>query len=76
MDKQDEKKRLEKEATAAIYINLAKEAIEVQMLDAKAKRIDVKAKCRAEDTKIMLTDLSNMDDDHRTWFEKKQSEIH
>jgi hypothetical protein len=37
MDKQDEKKRLEKEATAAIYINLAKEAIEVQRLDPSLK---------------------------------------
>jgi hypothetical protein len=37
MAKWDEKKRLEKEASAAIYINLTKEAIEVQRLDADAK---------------------------------------
>jgi hypothetical protein len=54
----------EKEASAVIYINLTKEAIEVQ-------RVDAEAKCRAEDTRIMLADLSIMDNDQRTWFEKK-----
>jgi hypothetical protein len=36
----DEKKRPKKEATASIYINLSKEAIEVQRLDVEAKRLD------------------------------------
>jgi hypothetical protein len=58
MPKRDEKKRMENEAATAICINMTKEAIEVQMLDAEAK-------CRTEDTRIMLADLRNMDDDQR-----------
>jgi hypothetical protein len=42
MAKWGEKKRLEKEATTAIYINLTKELVEVQRLDAEAKRLDAK----------------------------------
>jgi hypothetical protein len=68
MDKRNEKKHMEKEVTVAIYINLTKEAIEVQSLD-------VEAKCQAEDTKIVLTDLSNMCDDHRSWYKKKRAKI-
>jgi hypothetical protein len=68
MAKQDEKKRLEKDATTCIYINLTKEAIEV-------KRLDAGVKCRAEDTRIMLADLRNMDGDQRSWFEKKRAKI-
>lgn len=78
----DEKRRLEKEAAAAIYHNLAKEVIEVQkanseakLLDAEARRMDAKAKILAEDTRIMLADLSNVDDDTRAWFIKRRAEI-
>jgi hypothetical protein len=46
MAKQDEKKRLEKEASASIYLNLTKETIEEQRLDAEAKMFDAGAKCR------------------------------
>ncbi|KAK1644416.1 hypothetical protein QYE76_062221 [Lolium multiflorum] len=77
--KRDEKSSLEKEGSIAIYLNLTKEAIEVQrmdaeakkadaeakMLDAKARRMDAEAKIRAEDTRIMLADLATMDDDTR-----------
>jgi hypothetical protein len=69
MAKHDKKKRLGKEATAAININLTKEAIKLQ-------RLDTEAKCRAEDARIMLADLSNMDIDQHSWFEKEQAEIH
>jgi hypothetical protein len=79
MDKRDEKKRLKKEAVTAIYLNLTKEAIEVQrmdveakkvdaeakMVDAKARRMDAETKIRAVDTRIMLVCLSNMNDDTR-----------
>jgi hypothetical protein len=68
-------KRLEKEASAAIYINLNKEAIKVKRLDAEAKRLDAEAKCRAEDKMIMLADLSTMDANQRAWFGKKRAEI-
>nr|XP_051202675.1 uncharacterized protein LOC127316318 [Lolium perenne] len=68
----DDKRRLEKEAAAAIYHNLTKEVIEVQkadaeakLLDAEARRMDAKAKILAEDTRIMLADLSSVDDDTR-----------
>ncbi|KAK1619432.1 hypothetical protein QYE76_024949 [Lolium multiflorum] len=64
----NEKRRLEKEAAAAIYHNLVKEVIEVQkadveakLLDVEARRMDAKAKIRAEDTRIMLADLSDVD---------------
>ena len=71
----DEKKRLEKEATAAMYINLTKEAIEARRLDAEAMRLDAEAKTRAEDNKIMLADVSSMDEDQRAWILKKRAEI-
>jgi hypothetical protein len=74
-----EKRRLEKEASTAIYLNLTKEDIEVQrmdveakktdteakMLDAEARKMDAEAKIRAENTRIMLADLATMDDDTR-----------
>jgi hypothetical protein len=46
MAKRDEKNRWEKEATATIYINLTKEAIQVQRLDVEARRFDAAAKSR------------------------------
>jgi hypothetical protein len=45
------------------------------MRDAEARRMDTEAKVRAEDTRITLTDLSNMDDDTRAWFGKKRAKI-
>ncbi|KAK1603848.1 hypothetical protein QYE76_027521 [Lolium multiflorum] len=76
MAARDEKRRLEKEAAAAIYHNLAKEVIEVQKADAEAKLLDdAKAKILAEDTRIMLADLSSVDDDTRAWFMKRRAEI-
>jgi hypothetical protein len=77
LDKRDEKKPLEKEAATAIYLNFTKEVIEVQMMDVdgkmadteaklcdgEARRMDAEAKTRAKDTRIMLADLNNMDDD-------------
>jgi hypothetical protein len=68
MPKRDKKKRRGKEASVAIYIDLTKQAIEVQRLDAEAKS-------RAEDKRIMLADLSNMDADKRSWFKKKRAVI-
>jgi hypothetical protein len=64
MVKPDEKKRRENEASAAIYINLTKEDIEVQ-------RLDVAAKSRAEDNRIIFADLNTMDAGQHAWFEKK-----
>jgi hypothetical protein len=52
----DEKRCLEKEAAAVIFLNLTKEVIEVQKADAEAKlhdaearRMDAEAKTRAEE---------------------------
>jgi hypothetical protein len=75
MAARDEKRRLEKEAAAAIYQNLAKEVLDVQRLDIEAKKADAEAKLRAEDTRIMLADLSGVDDDTRAWFMKRRAEI-
>jgi hypothetical protein len=50
--------------------------IEMQMLEAEAKSLCTEAKCRAEDTRIMLANLSNMDNNQHAWFEKKRIEIH
>jgi hypothetical protein len=46
------------------------------LLDAEARRMDAKAKILAEDTRIMLADLNNVDDDTRAWFMKRHAEIH
>ncbi|KAK1686397.1 hypothetical protein QYE76_047245 [Lolium multiflorum] len=61
MAKRDKKKHREKEASAVIYIDLTKQAIEVQRLDAEAKS-------RAEDNLIMLADLNTMDANQSTWI--------
>jgi hypothetical protein len=45
------------------------------LLDAEARRMDAKAKILAEDTRIMLADLSSVDDDTRAWFMKRRAEI-
>jgi hypothetical protein len=89
LDKRDEKKRLKTEGAAAIHPHLTKEVIEVQRMDveakmtyaeaklrdAEARRMDAEAKTRAEDTRIMLAHLSNMDDNTRARFMKKHAEI-
>ncbi|KAK1596763.1 hypothetical protein QYE76_007804 [Lolium multiflorum] len=76
-------------AATVIYPNLTKEVIEVQRMDVKAKkanamaklrdaearRMDAEAKTRAEDTRNILTNVSNMDDDTWAWFIKKHAKI-
>jgi hypothetical protein len=47
---------------------------ETKLRDAEARRMDAEAKNRAEYTRIMLANLSNMDDDTRDWFMKKHAE--
>jgi hypothetical protein len=37
--------------------------------------MDAEAKTRAEDTRIMLADLSSVDDDTSAWFMKRRAEI-
>jgi hypothetical protein len=79
LDKRDEKKCLEKEATTAIYFNLTKEVIELERMDVEAKmadaeaklhdaeaiRMDAEAKTRAEDSRIMVADLKTMNNNTR-----------
>lgn len=48
-----EKRQMDKEATATAYINLTKDAIEVRQMDVEAKKL-------AEETRIMLANMSNM----------------
>jgi hypothetical protein len=66
--KRDEKWRREKEATTATFIDLTKQAIEVQ-------RMETTAKLLAEKNRIIFTDLSIMDLGQRAWFEKKRAII-
>jgi hypothetical protein len=87
--RRDKKRRLEKVASTAIYLNLTQETIEVERMDIEAKRadveakrldveprrIDVEAKIHAENTRIMLAYLATMDDDTRAWFPKKRVKI-
>ncbi|KAK1699550.1 hypothetical protein QYE76_016247 [Lolium multiflorum] len=40
------------------------------------RKMEAEAKIPVEDTRIMLADLSNMDDDTRAWFLKKRAKIH
>jgi hypothetical protein len=62
MAKRDEKKRLEKEAATAIYLNLTKEVIQVQGMDVEVNEAYAEAKfCDpGRGHKIMLADLRNM----------------
>jgi hypothetical protein len=55
-----EKKHCEKEATAIVFYDLTKKAIEVEESMAKAKAIEVEAKLMAEEREIMLVDTTNM----------------
>jgi hypothetical protein len=50
--------------------------VEAKKTDTEARRMDVEAKTCAEDTRIMLVDLSGVDDDTRAWFMKRRSKIH
>jgi hypothetical protein len=68
-------KRREKETSDAIYIDLTKQAIAVQKLDAETKRLGAKAKSRAQEILIMFSDLSTMDADQLAWFKKKRTKI-
>jgi uncharacterized protein (DUF488 family) len=54
--RRDEKRCLEKEASNAIYINLTKEAIEVQRLDVEAKKADADTKMRDAEARRMDTE--------------------
>jgi hypothetical protein len=47
---------------------------DAKLRDAKARRMDGEAKTRAQDTSIMLADLSSVDDDTTTWFMKRPTE--
>ena len=49
----DEKRRLEKEATTAIFLNLTKEVIEVQRMDVEAKKADAKVKLHDDEARRM-----------------------
>ncbi|KAK1687152.1 hypothetical protein QYE76_048000 [Lolium multiflorum] len=61
------KKRMDVEAKKA--------DAEAELRDAEARRMDAETKTRAEDTRIMLADLSSVDDDTGTWFMKRRTKI-
>ncbi|KAK1665539.1 hypothetical protein QYE76_053698 [Lolium multiflorum] len=64
--KRDVKRRQEMESIAATFIDLTKEAIEVQVMEVAAKLL-------AEENRIMFVEFSIMDPEQREWFEKKMS---
>jgi hypothetical protein len=70
----DEKRRLEKKGRKEV-IEVQKADVDAKLLEAEARRMDVEAKIRAEDTRIMLADLSSVDDGTRVWFMKRRAEI-
>ena len=73
--KRDEKRRMEKEATSAIFIDLQKRVLEVEESKARSIAIEAEAKLLAEESRILMADLTIMDPANRTWFEKKQEAI-
>jgi hypothetical protein len=46
-------------------IKVQKADADAKLLEAEARRMDAEAKIRAEDTRIMLANLSSVDDDTR-----------
>jgi hypothetical protein len=48
---------------------------EAKLCDAEVRRMDAEAKTRAKDTRIMLANLSGVDNDTRAWFMKRRAKI-
>jgi hypothetical protein len=71
----EEKKRREKEATANVFYDLTKKAIEVEESMANAKAIEAEAKLMAEEREIMLVDTTNMTEAQKAWVEKRRAII-
>jgi hypothetical protein len=60
----DEKRHREKEASTTTFIDITKQPIEFQRMEAAAKLL-------AEENRIMFIELRIMDPDQMVWFEKK-----
>jgi hypothetical protein len=87
--KRDEQRRRDKEDHMQSFIDTQRKTLEVQQrkIDfsevkerARAKELELKAKeCEvtlfAEESKIMMADLSALDSARRAWFESKQAMI-
>jgi hypothetical protein len=71
--RREEKQCWEKEAACATFIDLTKQALQVQKLATESKLVDDKAKLLAEESRIMLANLSIIDADQRACFEKKHT---
>jgi hypothetical protein len=71
----EEKKRRETEATANVFYDLTKKAIEVEESMANAKAIEAEAKLMAEEREIMLVDTTNMTEAQKAWVEKRRAII-
>jgi hypothetical protein len=66
--KRKKKRRRDKEATCATFIDLTKQAMQVQKNEADANLL-------AEESQIMLVDLSLMGAGTKAWLEKKRTII-
>jgi hypothetical protein len=87
--KRDERRRRDKEEHMQCFTDIQRKILEVQQrkLDladmkerARAKELELKAKeCEAtllaEESKIMMADLSTLDPARRAWFESKDAMI-
>jgi hypothetical protein len=88
--KRDEQRRRDKEEHMQSFVDIQRKTLEVQQrkLDlaevkerARAKELELKAKeCEAtllaEESKIMMADLSALDPARSAWFESRQAMIH
>jgi hypothetical protein len=66
--KRKEKRRRDKEATCATFIDLTKQSMQVQKNEANANLL-------TEESQIMLVDLSLMGAGTKAWLEKKRTII-
>jgi hypothetical protein len=75
LSKRDKKRRREKEATCASFIDFTKRAFKIEESIARTKAIETKAKLLTEENRIILAALSIMKPVQKAWFEKMQAII-
>ena len=72
----EERRRKDKEAAVAVFVDLPKRTLEVAETNAKSRMMEASAKVMAEENTIMFTDLDKVADPiRRAWIAKRQAEI-
>ena len=72
----EERRRKDKEAAVAIFVDLQKRTLEVEETNAKSRLMEALVKVMAEENTIMFTDLDKVADPiRRAWIAKRQAEI-